>query len=137
MKTKVHITLPPSHLSLAVALFATLNSQLATAFAQNIIVTSQGRSPANAPNFSGGGLFTVRLGDTTLANMMALDAALFTQPNLQLRIWFSDGVNGFSVLNPVQDLTFAPYAAYAAQAAFSQSASNLIGTLPSANLAGT
>lgn len=81
-----------------------------------------------------GGVFTVRLGDTTLANMIELDAALFTQPNLQLRIFFSDGVNGFAVLNPVQDLTFAPYAA---SAAFSRSASNLIGTLPSTNFGGT
>ena len=46
------------------------------------------------------GLFTVRLGDTNLANMTALAAGLFQQPNLLLRIWFNNGVDGFAVLNP-------------------------------------
>ena len=59
------------------------------------------------------GLFTVALGDTTISNMTAVPAALFTQPNLQLQIWFNDGVNGFAALNPVQNLTAAPYAAVA------------------------
>lgn len=57
-----------------------------------------------------GGLFTARLGDTAVANMMALGAGLFAQSNLQLRIWFNDGVNGFAALNPAQPLTPAPYA---------------------------
>jgi formylglycine-generating enzyme required for sulfatase activity len=78
------------------------------------------------------GLFTVVLGDTTLANMTAVSASLFTQPNLQLRIWFNDGVNGFAALSPVQNLTPAPYAILA------NNASNLLGTLPAAQLgAGT
>jgi hypothetical protein len=59
------------------------------------------------------GLFTVGLGDTTLANMSALDAPLFQRTNLQLRIWFNDGVNGFVALSPLQNLTAAPYANYA------------------------
>ena len=80
------------------------------------------------------GLFTVVLGDTTSANMTAISASLFTQPNLQLRIWFSDGVNGFAVLSPVQNLTPAPYAIQALNA---NSASNLLGTLPVAQLSGT
>src|SRR5207237_5981459 len=63
-------------------------------------------------------------------NMTALSAGLFIQPNLQLRIWFSDGVNGFAVLSPVQNVTFAPYAA------FSQNASNLLGNLPAAQISG-
>src|SRR4029077_8303757 len=57
------------------------------------------------------GLFTVVLGDPTLANMTAIPAAIFTtQPNLQLRLWFNDGVNGFAALSPLQNLTPAPYA---------------------------
>ena len=76
------------------------------------------------------GLFTVALGDTTLANMTAISASLFTQPNLQLRIWFNDGVNGFSVLSPVQNLTPTPYADFA------NTASNLSGSLPTAQLTG-
>ncbi len=68
------------------------------------------------------GLFTVVLGDTTLAHMAALPRSVFTtQPNLQLRIWFNDGVNGFAALSPVQNLTPAPYAVVA------NSAINLLG----------
>ena len=74
------------------------------------------------------GLFTARLGDTGLPNMAELPAGLFAQPDLQLRIWFNDGVNGFAVLNPAQPLTAAPYARHAA---------NFSGTLSAASLAGT
>jgi trimeric autotransporter adhesin len=72
------------------------------------------------------GLFTVTLGDTNTANMAAIDSSLFMQPNLQLRIWFNDGVNGFAALNPVQNLTPAPYAV---TAVFANSASNLVSGL--------
>lgn len=78
-----------------------------------------------------GGLFTARLGDATLPNMMALGAGLFQQPNLQLRIWFNDGVHGFAVLSPTQPLTAAPYAMAAT------SANNLLGTLPANQLSGS
>jgi hypothetical protein len=76
------------------------------------------------------GLFTVALGDTTVANMTPIAASLFTQPDLQLRIWFSDGVSGFAPLSPVQNLTAAPYSAFA------DTASNLNGTLSASQLSG-
>ena len=69
------------------------------------------------------GLFTVVLGDTTQPNMSAINAGLFNQPNLQLRIWFNDGVNGFAALSPVQTLTPSPYAILA------NTASNLVNGL--------
>ncbi len=56
------------------------------------------------------GLFVVVLGDTIIPGMSYMDASLFTQPGLQLRIWFNDGVNGFAALSPVQNLTPTPYA---------------------------
>jgi hypothetical protein len=59
------------------------------------------------------GLFTVALGDTTLGNMTAISTSLFAQPNLQLQIWFNDGVSGFAALSPVQNLTPSPYAIFA------------------------
>jgi len=86
------------------------------------------------------GLFTVVLGDTTQSNMMAVPAALFNLPNLQLRIWFNDGVSGFAALSPVQNLTPTPYATFAS---FANTASNLVGMLangalpPSPNFSGT
>ncbi len=79
------------------------------------------------------GLFTVVMGDATIANMEAISAALFNQPGLQLRIWFNDGTNGFAVLNPPQSLTPAPYAVYAANAG-SVAAANIVGTVPVAQL---
>ncbi|HEY1719134.1 MAG TPA: tail fiber domain-containing protein [Verrucomicrobiae bacterium] len=78
------------------------------------------------------GLFTAALGDTTLANMTAIPAALFSaQSSLQLQIWFNDGVNGFAALSPVQNLTATPYAA---NAVFANTASNVSGTISASQL---
>jgi hypothetical protein len=41
---------------------------------------------------------------------MALGSGLFEQSDLELRIWFNDGANGFEVLDPAQPLTASPYA---------------------------
>jgi hypothetical protein len=77
------------------------------------------------------GLFTVALGDTTLPNMAAINSTIFAQPNLQLRIWFSDGVGGFVALSPLQNLTPSPYAIN------SGSANSLLGTLSASQLTGS
>lgn len=74
------------------------------------------------------GLFTARLGDPALANMTALPATLFAQPDLELRLWFNDGVSGFAALDPVQPLTAAPYARHAAQFSGMVSNASLAGT---------
>lgn len=83
--------------------------------------STNGSEPAVAVNVPvADGLFTVVLGDATQPGMTAIPASLFTQPNLQLRIWFNDGAQGFAVLDPAQNLTPAPYAVFAT------SASNLV-----------
>lgn len=89
--------------------------------------------------FVSDGLFTVVLGDTTLANMTEeIPASIFvTQPNLQLLIWFNDGVNGFAELTPAQNLTPAPYAISAENVSGSVPASQLTGTIPAGQLSGT
>lgn len=90
-----------------------------------------GSEPASAVSVGvTNGIFTVALGDTTAPNMTALSTSIFTQPGLQLVIWFNDGINGFAVLHPPQKLTPTPYAILA------NSASNLLGTLPAGALAG-
>ena len=77
--------------------------------------SSAGSEPAATVNvIVTNGLFTVVLGDTTIPNMSAVSASLFAQPNLQLRIWFNDGVSGFAALSPAQSLTPTPYAVMAA-----------------------
>jgi len=104
-------------------------------FWSNDGTSSAGSEPAAAVSVAvTGGLFTVVLGDTTQANMAAIGAALFNQPNLQLRIWFSDGVNPFAALSPLQNLTPTPYALQALNAA---SASNVSGTISAAQISGT
>ena len=106
-----------------------------TTFWSNDGTSVAGSEPAAAVSVAvNHGLFTVVLGDTTLANMTAISASLFNQPNLQLQIWFNDGVNGSAALSPVQNLTPTPYAILADSAG---SASNLLGTLPAAQLSGT
>jgi len=57
------------------------------------------------------GLYSVLLGDTTLGNMAAIPATAFTQADLRLRVWFSDGTNGFQLLTPDQRLAPTAYLA--------------------------
>lgn len=85
-----------------------------TTYWSNDGTSANGSEPAAAIGVTvNNGLFVVALGDTTVLNMASISALLFTQPNLQLRIWFSDGVSGFAALNPAQNLTAAPYAVVA------------------------
>jgi len=62
------------------------------------------------------GLYSVLLGDTTLPNMTALPVSIFTNPVVQLRVWFSDGTNGFQQLTPDQRLAAIAYAIIAGMA---------------------
>jgi hypothetical protein len=97
--------------------------------------TVDGSEPATAVSVPvTNGLFTVVVGDPTLANMAAIPATLFNQTGLQLRIWFNDGTDGFALLNPVQNLTPAPYATAATFATVAGSVNN--GLTVQVNLAG-
>jgi len=56
------------------------------------------------------GVYSVALGDTSVANMTDVIApSIFTDDNAVLRIWFDDGVNGEQQLSPDHKLTTAPY----------------------------
>jgi YVTN family beta-propeller protein len=58
-----------------------------------------------------GGVFTVRLGDTSLPGMtQPITAGLFTQPGRALRVWFNDGTHGVQQLAPDVALAAVPYA---------------------------
>lgn len=56
------------------------------------------------------GLYSVLLGDTSQVNMAPLEASVFRQPELYLRVWFDDGVHGFERLAPDQRVVSPPYA---------------------------
>ena len=63
------------------------------------------------------GLFNVFLGDTNLVNMMPITPPVFSQSDVYLRIWFSDGVSAYTQLAPDQRLGSVGYAMTAAQLA--------------------
>jgi hypothetical protein len=57
------------------------------------------------------GLFTVPLGDTTVAGMTApIPASAFTYEDVRLRVWFNDGASGVAQLTPDQRIASAAYA---------------------------
>jgi hypothetical protein len=68
------------------------------------------------------GLYSVSLGDTSLTNMTALTAGLFSTPGVALRVWFNDGTNGNLQLSPDHLLSSVPYAFQAANAGHSTEA---------------
>ena len=55
------------------------------------------------------GLVMTTLGDTALANMTALPASVFEQPDVRLRVWFNGGA-GFQQLMPDQRIVSVGYA---------------------------
>lgn len=63
------------------------------------------------------GLYSVLLGDATLANMQPIPAVAFTNTAVWLRIWFNDGTLGFSQLIPDQRVAAVGYAMIAGLAA--------------------
>jgi hypothetical protein len=101
-----------------------------TTYWSNDGTSSAGSQPATDVSVPvANGLFTTTLGDT---NMTIIPAGLFAeQTGLQLQIWFSDGINSFAMLSPLQNLTPVPYAIFA------NTSSNLLGALPVAQLNGT
>ena len=61
------------------------------------------------------GLYALRLGDSSLENMGALNRQIFEEYGLKLRIWFDDGVHGFQQISPDQELAAVPYSFHAQQ----------------------
>ena len=87
------------------------------------------------------GIFSVNLGDTTLANMTTIPASVFANSAVYLRVWFNDGTLGSQLLTPDRRVTSVGYALYATTAASANAvaAENVtgklaLGQLPSAVL---
>jgi formylglycine-generating enzyme required for sulfatase activity len=82
------------------------------------------------------GIFSVNLGDTTLANMATIPASVFANSAVYLRVWFNDGTNGSVRLSPDRRVTSVGYALYATTAASANAvaAENVTGTLALAQL---
>ena len=84
-----------------------------------------------------GGLYSILLGNTAQQGMGAIDPAVFAQhTDAKLRVWFSDGVNGFQQLSPDRPFASVPYAFNSKSADTAQNAETAK-TADSANVATT
>ena len=83
------------------------------------------------------GLYSVLLGDTSLANMTAIPTTVFANPDVRLRVWFNDGANGSQRLTPDQRIAAVGYAMVAGGLAPGATipASALTGTIPASQVA--
>jgi hypothetical protein len=139
-------------ITLLALLLLALNSSLLTAFAQGTVFTYQGRlndgnNPANGVydlrfaiydarangNQAGSAVTNFATGATNGLFTVALNfGGIFTGTNYWLDIGVrTNGAGMFAGLTPRQPVTPTPYAIFA------NSASNLLGTLPTAQLSGT
>jgi N-acetylneuraminic acid mutarotase len=92
--------------------FALVNADGTTTYWSNDGTSVDGSEPQVSVSVAvNGGLYAVLLGNTAQQGMGAIDPALFAQhTDAKLRVWFSDGVNGFQQLSPDRPFASVPYA---------------------------
>ena len=91
--------------------FALVNADGSVTYWSNNGTSSVGSQPTLAVTLPvTKGLYSVLLGDTTLANMSPLPSSALEHEQVRLRIWFNDGNRGFQQLAPDQRLAAAPFA---------------------------
>ena len=92
--------------------FALVNADGTTTYWSNDGTSVDGSKPqASVTVPVNGGLYSILLGNTALQGMGAIDPAVFAQhTDAKLRVWFSDGVNGFQQLSPDRPFASVPYA---------------------------
>jgi hypothetical protein len=108
--------------------FALVNTDGTTTYWSNDGTSVDGSEPqASVAIPVSGGLYAVLLGNTAQQGMGAIDPALFVQhSDAKLRVWFSDGVNGFQQLSPDRPFASVPYA-------FTAGTAQTAGSAPIAN----
>ena len=99
--------------------FALVNADGTTTYWSNDGTSVDGSEPqASVSVVVNGGLYSILLGNTAQQGMGAIDPAVFAQhTDAKLRVWFSDGVNGFQQLSPDRPFASVPYA-FSAGSAF-------------------
>ena len=92
--------------------FALVNADGNATYWSNDGTSANGSEPAAHVSISvNGGLYSLLLGNTAMAGMGAIDPQVFAQHgDAKLRVWFSDGVNGFQQLSPDRPFASVPYA---------------------------
>jgi len=92
--------------------FALVNTDGTTTYWSNDGTSVNGSEPQGSIQVPvNGGLYSILLGNTAIQGMNALDATIFQQhSDARLRVWFSDGLNGFQQLSPDRPFVAVPYA---------------------------
>lgn len=91
--------------------FALIDGTGATSYWSNDNTSTAGSEPTAAVSLPVvNGLYVVPLGDSSITNMTAGPATVFTNPDVRLRVWFDDGANGSELLSPDQRITSVGYA---------------------------
>ena len=92
--------------------FALVNADGNVTYWSNDGTSVDGSEPGASVAVSvNGGLYSMLLGNTAQQGMGAIDPAVFAQhTDAKLRVWFSDGVNGFQQLSPDRPFASVPYA---------------------------
>jgi hypothetical protein len=100
--------------------FAIVDAESTTTYWSNDGTSVNGSEPQGSIQVPvNGGLYSILLGNTAIQGMNALDPTIFQQhSDSKLRVWFSDGVNGFQQLTPDRPFASVPYA-FSAQRAIS------------------
>ena len=77
--------------------------------------SSSGSQPTVAVSLPvSNGCYSILLGDTQILNMQQIPPGVFKNNDVRLRVWFSDGSNGFQLMTPDQRLSAVGYAMIAA-----------------------
>ena len=97
--------------------FALVDGEGTTSFWSNDGTSNEGGEPTNPVTLAvTKGLYSVLLGDDTLDNMTVIPVSALDNGGVRLRVWFSDGSNGFQQFSPDQRLAATPYAIQAVEA---------------------
>ena len=91
--------------------FALVNGAGTATYWSNDGTSTAGSQPAAAVSLGvAKGLYSVLLGDASLANMTAIPNSVFNNSDVRLRVWFNDGANGSQLLTPDQRVAAVGYA---------------------------
>ena len=106
--------------------FALINSGGSQTYWSNDGTSQAGSEPTAAVTVTvAGGNYALHLGNSDLGNMSALPADVFTNDPVYLRVWFSDGANGFEQLGIDQQITSVAFALKAKSAEVAETVSGL------------
>ena len=118
--------------------FALVNSDENATYWSNDGTSVNGYEPQASVSVAvNGGLYAVLIGNTAQQGMGPIDPSIFAQhTDAKLRVWFSDGVNGFQQLSPDRPFASVPYAFSAGTAQTAGSATIAPGSIDRSMLSG-